>query len=175
MMGKKQKAKITTKGGKRMSKKIVITLVVLTFFSLVAGSRLFAAITGSEHDFSVNSWNPTGEICIVCHTPHNASSTIAPLWYHALTSSTFTVYSSPSLQATVGQPNASSKACLSCHDGTVGLDAYGARPGTTLLTGSANFGTDLSNDHPISFTYDATLATTDGTLFNPAVRSEERR
>lgn len=154
-----------------MIKKIAIVLMVLAVGGLVGNQRLFAAITGSKHDFSGDSWNPTGEICIVCHTPHNATSTIAPLWNHALTTQTFTTYSSPSLNASVGQPNASSKACLSCHDGTVGLDAFGGRPGTTTIDGNENLGTDLSNDHPISFSFDATLSTTDGGLFNPTVRT----
>ena len=154
-----------------MIRKTGIGLMVMAASRQTYGQASFAAITGSDHDFSTRAWNPSGEICVVCHAPHNATNAIAPLWNHKLTTSTFTIYSSPSLNASVGQPNASSKACLSCHDGTVGLDAYGARPGTTLLTGSANFGTDLSNDHPISFTYDATLATTDGTLFNPAVKT----
>jgi len=33
---------------------------------------------------------------------------------------------------------------------------------------TANLGTDLSNDHPLGFTYDAQLATDDGELKNPA-------
>jgi predicted CXXCH cytochrome family protein len=40
-----------------------------------------------------------------------------------------------------------------------------------MITGSALLGTDLSNDHPISFTYDAALATTDGGLVSPASAS----
>lgn len=154
-----------------MIKKIVIVFMVLAVGGFMGNQKLFAAITGSKHDFSGDSWNPTGEICIVCHTPHNASNTIAPLWNHVLTTQTFTAYSSASLNASVGQPNASSKACLSCHDGTVGLDAFGGRPGTTTIGGGENLGTDLSNDHPISFSFDATLATTDGGLFNPTVRT----
>ena len=154
-----------------MNKKLVMSLTLLVVLGFFVSQRSFAAITGSEHDFSGDSWNPTGEICIVCHTPHNASSTIAPLWNHTLTTATFTAYSSPSLNATVGQPNASSKACLSCHDGTVGLDAFGGRPGSTNMTGDHNLGTDLANDHPISFTYDAALATTDGGLNNPTVKT----
>jgi predicted CXXCH cytochrome family protein len=33
--------------------------------------------------------------------------------------------------------------------------------------GAANLGTDLSTTHPISFTYDATLASTDKKIWNP--------
>ena len=34
---------------------------------------------------------------------------------------------------------------------------------------SAILGTDLSDDHPISFTYGTTLATADGELFDPTI------
>ncbi len=40
------------------------------------------------------------------------------------------------------------------------------------MTGSPLLGTDLSNDHPISFTYDAGLAGTDGGLVTPASASQ---
>jgi predicted CXXCH cytochrome family protein len=132
-------------------------------------------ITGSAHDFSTETWNSSGEICIVCHTPHNAdiSVTGAPLWNHEVTGTTFTLYSSPSLDATdLGQPAASSKLCLSCHDGTVALENFGgATGGTNYVAGNDLLGTDLSDDHPISFTYDAALATADGSLFDPTTQS----
>ncbi|PKN59184.1 MAG: cytochrome C [Deltaproteobacteria bacterium HGW-Deltaproteobacteria-14] len=126
-------------------------------------------IRGSEHDFSSQGW-ASGEICLPCHTPHNADQSVtqAPLWNHAVTTASFTVYSSPTLQATVAQPGGSSKLCLSCHDGTVAIDSFGGTTGTTMVTGAANVGTDLSNDHPVSFTYDATLAASDGRLVDPA-------
>ncbi len=152
-----------------MVRKIAMSLMVLAVFGFIFALKSFAAITGSQHDFSSESWNPSGEICLVCHAPHNAISTIAPLWNHAITTSTFTIYSSPSLEATVGQPSASSKTCLSCHDGTLGLDPSGTTD--TTITGSANLGTDISNDHPVSFTYDSDLATADGTLFDPTVQT----
>jgi len=133
----------------------------------------YSQITGSAHDFSGENWNNTGEICIVCHTPHNADITVpdAPLWNHEVTATaTFTLYNSPSFDgaATIGQPSGASKLCLSCHDGTVAMDNFGGRTnGGDFMTGSELVGTDLSNDHPISFTYDAALASTDGGLYDP--------
>jgi len=163
--------KFKRKEVKPMNKKFVMAALALMAISLIAMRPALAAITGSAHDFKSRSWNTTGEICVVCHAPHNASSTIAPLWNHTLTSATFTLYSSPSLNATVGQPSASSKACLSCHDGTVALGSFGGSTGTTFISGGDKLGTDLSNDHPVSFTYDAALATADGTLNNPTVKT----
>ncbi len=132
------------------------------------------SIVGSAHDFSGATWNPTGEICVVCHTPHHSNTSVsdAPLWNHQVTSATFQVYSSSTLNATVGQPSGVSKLCLSCHDGTVALDNFGGRTtGTHFVQGNDLIGTDLRNDHPISFVYDAALATADGGLYDPTTHN----
>ena len=93
----------------------------------------------------------------------------APLWNHQTTAATFTLYASSTTNAVIGQPDASSKLCLSCHDGTIALENFGATTtGTHFITGVYNIGTGLNNDHPVSFTYDAALATADGGLRNPA-------
>ena len=131
-------------------------------------------IVGSKHDFSTASWNNSvgHQICIVCHTPHNANTLItdAPLWNHATSAVTnYNLYTSSTLTATMNQPDASSKLCLSCHDGTVAIENFGTiTNGSTYITGTPLIGSDLKNDHPVSFTYDATLASADGHLFNPA-------
>ncbi len=151
----------------------VFFLVLITIFFLSSASAFASfGITGSHHDFSgQTSWNTTGEICVVCHTPHNATDTIIPLWNHTTTAATFTTYSSSTLNAAVAQPGASSKACLSCHDGTVAYDSFGGRSGSEVLPPWALIGTDLSNDHPVSFAYDAALATNDGSLYNPTTQT----
>jgi len=136
---------------------------------LVLAAPAYAAISGSDHDFSGQGWSG-GKICGVCHTPHNADTSVAgaPLWNHEVTTATYTLYSSPTLDATVSQPeHYASKLCLSCHDGTVALDSFGGNMGSTFIDGDHNVGTDLSGMHPIGIVYDATLATTDGGLFNP--------
>jgi predicted CXXCH cytochrome family protein len=130
-------------------------------------------MSGSSHDFSTYGWS-AGRMCMVCHTPHGADTTVAdsPLWNHALTTAVFSTYTSPTLDAEApGQPTGVSKLCLSCHDGTVGLDSFGGNTGTTLIGAiapGADIGTDLSNDHPIAITYDSDLATTDGELVDPS-------
>ena len=126
-----------------------------------------ADIRGSAHDFSTQAWS-AGQICLVCHAPHNSQSTLVPLWNRRTTQATFTMYGSPTFSAAPGQPGGASKACLSCHDGTVALDSFGGATGTTFLTGPTLLGTDLSNDHPVSFLYDSALAAADGGLENPA-------
>ncbi|RMI02871.1 MAG: cytochrome C [Calditrichaeota bacterium] len=145
-----------------------ITLILALLF--LTGGLMGQTIVGSGHDFSGEPWNTTGEICVVCHTPHegDVSVTDAPLWNHEVTTATFTLYSSSTLDATVGQPDGNSKLCLSCHDGTVAVDNFGGQTGgTVFVTGDALIGTEVNDDHPISFTYDPALATADGELNDP--------
>lgn len=121
-----------------------------------------------------------------------------PLWNRTLSGQNYTPYSSSSLQAsdidvTAAALAAPSKLCLSCHDGTLALGQVANAPGTgvgsaitlsnTAAGGTMPFGrgqgnadhgftrrlgTDLRNDHPISFTYDSGLAAADGELRTPA-------
>ncbi len=115
------------------------------------------------------------EVCIFCHTPH-ASRPVAPLWNKDDPGSTYTLYSSSTLQATPGQPDGSAILCLSCHDGTIALGNIVSRTTdidfsggiTTMPSGRSNLTTDLSDDHPVSFNYTPTLAATDGQLKDPS-------
>ncbi|MFC1761373.1 cytochrome c3 family protein [Planctomycetota bacterium] len=153
-----------------MKGKYLKCMLVSSVIVAMIGGPLFAAITGSAHDFSGEAWS-SGEICLPCHTAHNADTSLtdAPLWNHEVTIATFTVYSSTTLDAgALGQPAGTSKLCLSCHDGTVALENFGGATGGTNVVIAGLVGTDLSNDHPISFTYDDTLAGNDGELFLPS-------
>ncbi len=125
-------------------------------------------IVGTKHDFSIESWMPNGEICIICHTPHNSKPNAGAglIWNHEETTAVFTPYSSNTLKATVGQPDGSSRLCLSCHDGTVPLDAFGERSGTEMC--GRLVGTDLRDIHPLSFVYDDALAVAAGHLRLPS-------
>ncbi len=135
------------------------------------------------------------QICVFCHTPHGAETAPgAPLWNRQLSGELYSTYSSSSIQANVLElaagPGGTSKLCLSCHDGALaigavnvvngqtnsvidmqGTGAGGAMaPGEGAQTGfTRNLGVDLTNDHPISFTYDSALASADGELRDPAV------
>jgi predicted CXXCH cytochrome family protein len=105
------------------------------------------------------------ELCQFCHTPHGGETEKA-LWNHSISTATYIPYSSTTMKASVGQPTGDSKLCLSCHDGTVALGMLRrAKPGaaarmatTRMAPGRAVLGTDLSDDHPVSFTYDSTVA-----------------
>jgi predicted CXXCH cytochrome family protein len=150
-------------------RKIGLSIVVIAALALVPAIS-WAAITGTPHDLSAKGWG-TDQICIFCHTPHNAiTPQLAPLWNHTSTTASYTLYTSSSLNATMAQPLGVSKACLSCHDGTVALDSYGGATGTHNIS-TGLLGTDLSDDHPVSFTFDAALASADGGLVTPASTS----
>jgi predicted CXXCH cytochrome family protein len=135
-------------------------------------------IEHTKHNFGANgfSW-ASGEICKPCHTPHHAApeSVSKRLWNHALTDATY------SLKAGTGEPTSgaavdvldrTSRMCMSCHDGTVAVDAFGGATGTTklgltranlsnsminneMVKGATN---DLTNDHPVGIyaAYDTT-------------------
>ncbi len=135
-------------------------------------------VANTVHNLSTSGPGPfksgtVNEVCVFCHTPHN-SRPEAPLWNRQLSGQTYSEYTSSTLQSVPGQPTGSSLLCLACHDGTVALGALVNPPGpsndleTTFLTGRANIGTDLTNDHPISFTYDDALAAADQELASPA-------
>lgn len=121
-----------------------------------------------------------GEICVYCHTPHNNNQQIeAPLWNREIPAGPYSMYDSPSIDMIIaGSATGVSLACLSCHDNTIALDQVinlpTAQAGSITLQGGtiagcASFcheihhrttfegtviGTDLTNDHPISITYD---------------------
>lgn len=100
------------------------------------------------------------QVCIFCHTPHNASPAV-PLWNHELSTTPYTMYTSRSINydpESYNKPTGSSRLCLSCHDGTVAVgDFYGnaslSLKGTDpdgTITSPTNIGVDLSDDHPVS-------------------------
>jgi predicted CXXCH cytochrome family protein len=116
-------------------------------------------------------------VCVFCHTPHNANPSRA-LWNHALPGVTYQPYASSTLAAEVDQPTGASRLCLSCHDGTLALGLLnkperGVQPALGPLTGRTVVGTDLSDDHPVSFVYDSELALRSGELADPSVLPQQ--
>ena len=161
-------------------KKLILTTFVIGILSIFS---LSAQIQGTSHDFSAEAWAPAqNKMCAVCHTTHNATSLAsAPLWDHELTAvASYTRYSSATFDihggTTITDPGASSKLCLSCHDGTVALENFGGiTSGTNFINSDYRIGgpsgNDLSREHPISFEYTTALATLDGGLHDPATTS----
>ncbi len=162
---------------------IRLSLFILFFFTLLSFHGHTQTILNSKHNLSISGL-PGGvisstetEVCIFCHTPHNSNAQ-APLWNRNSSTVVYTLYDktiSSSLNATPGQPDGASILCLSCHDGTIALgevnsrasDIFDGAGGKMPLSSGANLGIDLSNNHPVSFTYDAALASADGGLKFP--------
>ncbi|MBI2565560.1 MAG: hypothetical protein HYV63_00825 [Candidatus Schekmanbacteria bacterium] len=156
-------------------------LMALCIAVVPAGSRTFGAqnVENTVHNLSATGTGTftvpaVGEICVFCHTPHNATPA-TPLWNRYEGGQTYDPYQSTTLQASPGQPTGKSRLCLSCHDGTVALSAIRNQPGETyadfgslFLSGRALLGTYLRDDHPVSFTFDASLRAADGELADPA-------
>ncbi|TNF32746.1 MAG: hypothetical protein EP329_09300 [Deltaproteobacteria bacterium] len=162
---------------RRGARGLALTLVVAAL--AVAGPVRAAgpSLVGTPHDLSLGGLRGAGtespEVCVFCHVPHGASGD-GPLWHAPVARHAYTVYASATLDAAPDQPDGDSKLCLSCHDGTL---ASPIAPGTPnvrragaaspLPVTGTNLGTDLSDDHPVSFVYDAGLAARDGQLATP--------
>ncbi len=148
---------------------------------LGAGAGTAAAdIRTTKHNLSVSGPGAVKaasetEVCVFCHTPHNASPQ-GQLWNRNASGASYTPYASTSMNASPGQPTGASKLCLSCHDGTIALGNVLSRTVpiamaggvTTLPAGRTRLGADLRDDHPVSFVFSPGLATADGELRNPA-------
>jgi hypothetical protein len=112
-------------------------------------------VRNTKHNFFADANSDIGydtsqttEICVFCHTPHGGRPTdlasAVPLWNRALRSDAastgvYTMYESPNFDgrdetgtwgATSARPVGVSLACLSCHDGTIGIDALINSPGS---------------------------------------------
>ncbi len=154
-------------------------MFILIFIPLLA----IAGIVGTKHDLSITGPGPVKavsetQICVFCHTPHNAKPSY-PLWNHEVTAvQNYINYWSPTLKSYPSRELAPpidgfSRLCLSCHDGTVAIGAVIASPlrggivediemvgvtgGKLRPDSPAYLGTDLSGGHPISIIFNDIL------------------
>ncbi len=149
-----------------------------SLFAILFVGSAFAddSIVNSKHDLSLVGPGPVrataeSQICIFCHTPHNASPA-APLWNRANPQTHYRVYRSSTTDARVDQPGGPSKLCLSCHDGSIALGEVLNRstpiPLThTFIPREGDLTNDLSDDHPVGLRYDRQLANRDPQLRVP--------
>jgi len=178
-------------------RRLALSSIFLGFVLLIGtGVIAKASVIDSKHNLSTSGPGPVKatsetQICVFCHTPHGGDQTAgAPLWNRVMSTATYIPYLSSSMDANQppGSPGASSKVCLSCHDGTLAIGVVGNLNGKVTnisMSGTSggfmpgglgantgetrNLGIDLSNDHPISFAYDTTLSSNDGELRTPPV------
>lgn len=147
--------------------------------------------TGSPGTYAADS-SGLDRVCVYCHAPHHTLKfadtdlDYLPLWNHAPSGITsYQMYdagafpddidghqsTSSILLTGVNLPGSVSRLCLSCHDGSVGVNQYGFAPSgstnpaatstsfsatnTQFLIGGSG---DLTNHHPIGFNYAAVQA-----------------
>ncbi|MCB9849758.1 MAG: hypothetical protein H6817_03545 [Phycisphaerales bacterium] len=147
------------------------------------------SVVNSPHDLSARGPNRIravheDEVCIFCHTPHNAAPQ-TPLWNREDPQLYYRIYESSTTDARIDQPSGPSKMCLSCHDGSLALGNVLSRPITEPIVMTArtmppgrfdansDLTNDLSDDHPIGFRYDRQLANVDSEIRPPEVVSRE--
>jgi predicted CXXCH cytochrome family protein len=166
-------------------KKAILILAISAV--CLAAPGMSQTVVGTSHDMS-SALPVTQRVCVFCHTPHQPEGppqiNTDPLWNHTLSAvGSYGVYGSTTLDAVpvdIGGLNTVSNLCMSCHDATVGLGSLYNDPNIgggveetptnsgTVITGNANMGTNLSNDHPVNFLYDTALSVLDGGLVDPA-------
>lgn len=141
-----------------------------TFHNLTHPARI-SPMSGMIADY--------GQVCVYCHAPHGGSGE-RPLWNRRTPTGPYRMYEDPLDMLADAQPTGVSRLCLSCHDGTIGLDDVLVRPVTYAgpgprretierCTSCHNGGNpagglnwenvwfrpdDLRNQHPISVQYD---------------------
>jgi hypothetical protein len=172
---------------------IIAGFIILALSGLSEGAGKKISQTGNKHNFSYSNisvnyralptndssaYPQSAQICIFCHTPHHASSE-GPLWNRQATGKSFKHYSSATLSiddpalrsiSEYGQPNGSSRLCLSCHDGVTALgavfttpfsmtpdtipfiDVKGGRSGAIAIAYET-----FSSHHPVSFRYNTNV------------------
>lgn len=154
---------------------LAVTTVATAAFagsSTIAGTKHNLS-TGGSFSYKAGSGG-TGQICIFCHTPHNAAKNV-PLWNrNSGTAATgFLLYSSVTMVNSKHKTGFTSDSislfCMSCHDGSsLGGTAmiknqpadgtntdvlFNNAGGSTGIAGgrAANLGTDLQSSHPVNF------------------------
>jgi hypothetical protein len=142
-------------------KKFFLPLLVLVLVVGVA-TVAWSSVIGTPHDLAP-------EPCAMCHTPHSGTGDY-PLWNRTQDKQSYTPYSSWTYD--MGPVDTTSNAhwglrtpsalCLVCHNGiaseAVNYPGPCSNPDAAYdieVAGCADLGIDLTNDHPISFNYNA--------------------
>jgi predicted CXXCH cytochrome family protein len=159
---------------------IKIAIYIMVVFLIMLETVVYGGIEDTKHNLSVTGPGPVkstteDRICVFCHAPDRSITKKTYLWNRRLSRAHYVPYQSSTLYANVGQPTGSSKLCLSCHDGTIALGDLISVRGSIPFAGGIRFipegpariGTDLSDDHPVSFVYDSSLAISNGELVDP--------
>ena len=118
----------------KLASGLALAAISSTAFAAAPGIAITKHNLGAGNLTGGNYTNATTEICVFCHTPHNAnqSENSVPLWNRSFSSAGYSKYSTlgtTSFDASEGAIGSVSLACLSCHDGTQAMDAMLNSPG----------------------------------------------
>lgn len=177
-----------------MKKVLAVVCFASTMASVSAFALTFngtntaaAGVVASKHNML--KYNETGlsadsqgRVCAFCHTPHHAlagtqMANYMPLWSHELPTESYKAYDTTTLKVGSESLKGVTILCMSCHDGVVAVDQhYGSTPDASHVTTENNWlgaavgkhdaagRIDLSNDHPVGFSYQSALDTHPGDL-----------
>ncbi len=130
-------------------KRAKLYLAGLLFSALTAQTwAVPGTIVGSKHDLSSPFGGGSDEICVYCHTPHNANADLdndgnvdsnhatrppAPLWNRRITTmANYQMYTSATLNMVCDNtPSPLSLVCLSCHDAATSFSGIVGAVNTT--------------------------------------------
>ena len=106
-----------------------VTDVRYTVHNLSNNTLITNGLAGEGRNYAASSSGQADQVCVFCHTPHNASPS-KPLWNKAYTpgiESSYRLYTSsttltPTAKAATITSNSESMICLSCHDGKTAIN-----------------------------------------------------
>ncbi len=178
-------------------KRFMLLALVFLFVAVSA----FAAIQNTPHDFTTATGPGTkltnATLCGTCHIPHGGSTATVglPIWARSAPAGPYNVYGSTGTPGTsltvsgttVNNPGTFSITCLSCHDGTIGINTITKNGVSTSFAVASNtayvnssgvvvnvvnattgyspyIGTNLQNDHPVGLLYRGVAASLAGLI-----------
>ena len=173
---------------------LVVMVFASLSFAKAPKSAVASSMHDLRNGIGGNEWSAASfTLCSFCHIAHKPGAVVsAPakagplLWNHTFSSvAAYGVYTSDTFAgygtdiADVGTGNTGvtttvSNLCLSCHDGTVAINSFYEGITKSDFSGNIVEGTvfmpddttikDMTQIHPVNFTYDATLAGKAGIL-----------
>jgi nitrate/TMAO reductase-like tetraheme cytochrome c subunit len=148
-------------------------IILLALVVVLSAAIVDAAVVNTPHDIAyyINGQS-IRYVCVNCHTPHQGTSPAVSqlLWNRNRASNATVFYNSATFD--MGSANATNAGpqtnlCLACHDGAASTLVNYPGPGSTAnsnydlavgdISNWANIGTDLSQEHPVAFVYNASL------------------
>jgi len=167
-----------------MRSRAIFEVLYICFGAVLLSAQSQTAVSAQNqpaltdlHNLSPDRSSDASMACIYCHTSHHSVPQVKGLWNHDASSATYRYYSSSTYtQGPELVTVDSSRLCMSCHDGTVGLGAtYNSQTVTsqvrTQLTSTGNMGVDLSTSHPFAFSQWTKNPSLVDTLFNTFSRT----